>query len=100
MDRWKSGGGEASEKRKSEGRTSEKRKSQKKEDALQYYVRDPAAKDNSITPCSRGTKQPDTAITMRSAETDLQNTIELRAMASEIAAPKPDLDANATKRRF
>ena len=27
---------------------------------------------------------------MRSAETELQNTIELRAMASEIAAPKPD----------
>ena len=26
----------------------------------------------------------------RSAETELQNTIELRAMASEIAAPKPD----------
>ena len=38
--------------------------------------------------------------TMRSAETELQNTIELRAMASEIAAPKPDLDAKATKRRF
>ena len=26
---------------------------------------------------------------MRSAETELQNTIEIRAMASEIAAPKP-----------
>ena len=34
---------------------------------------------------------------MRSAETELQNTIELRAMASEIEAPKPDLDAKATK---
>ena len=42
----------------------------------------------------------DAATTMRSAETELQNTIELRAMASEIAAPKPDLDAKATKRRF
>ena len=31
---------------------------------------------------------------------DLQNTIELRATASEIAASKPDLDAKATKRRF
>ena len=39
-------------------------------------------------------------MTMRSAETELQNTIELRAMASEIAAPKPDLDAKATKRRL
>ena len=39
------------------------------------------------------------AITLRSAETELQNTIELRATASEIAAPKPDLDAKATKRR-
>ena len=27
---------------------------------------------------------------MRFAETELQNTIELRATASEIAAPKPD----------
>ena len=37
---------------------------------------------------------------MRSAETELQNTIELRATASEIAAPKLDLDARAKKRRF
>ena len=42
----------------------------------------------------------DAAITMRSAETELQNTIELRATGSEIAAPKPDLDARAKKRRF
>ena len=42
----------------------------------------------------------DAAITMRSAETELQNTIELRATASEIVAPKPDLDARAKKRRF
>ena len=33
-------------------------------------------------------------------QTELQNTIELRAMVSEIAAPKPDLDAKAEKRRF
>jgi hypothetical protein len=37
---------------------------------------------------------------MQSAETELQNTIELRAAASAIAAPKPDLDAKAEKRRF
>ena len=40
------------------------------------------------------------AIPMRSAETELQNTRELRAMASEIVAPKPDLNARAKKRRF
>ena len=37
---------------------------------------------------------------MQSAETELQNTIEPRATASEIAAPKPGLDAKAEKRRF
>ena len=42
----------------------------------------------------------DGATTMRSAVTELQNTIELRATASETAAPKPDLDAKAKKRRF
>jgi hypothetical protein len=42
----------------------------------------------------------DTAITMRSAETELQNTIELRATASEIVAPKPDLDARAENLYF
>ena len=42
----------------------------------------------------------DAAITMRSAETELQNTIKLRATASEIASPEPDLDATAKKTRF
>ena len=42
----------------------------------------------------------DAAITMRSAKTELQNTIELRATGAEIAGPKPDLDARAKKRRF
>ena len=40
------------------------------------------------------------ATTMRSAHTALRNKIALRAAASEIAAPKPDLDAKAEKRRF
>ena len=35
-----------------------------------------------------------------SADTALRNTMKLRATASEIAAPKPDLDAKAKKRRF
>jgi len=39
----------------------------------------------------------DAATTVRSAETELQNTIELRTTASEIAAAKPDLDAKAKK---
>ena len=57
---------------------------------LQYDLRDPAAKDNSITNATTARSNLDAAITMRSAETELQNTIELRATASEIVAPKPD----------
>ena len=67
---------------------------------LQYDLRSPAAKDNSITNAAVARSNLDAAITMRSAETELQNTIELRATASEIVAPKPDLDAKAKKRRF
>ena len=37
---------------------------------------------------------------MRSAETELLNALELRATVSEIAAPKPDLDAKAEKDDF
>ena len=58
---------------------------------LQYDLRSPAAKDKSNL---------DTAITMRSAKTELQNAIDLRATGSEIAGPKPDLNARAKKRRF
>ena len=57
---------------------------------LQYDLRSPAAKDNSITNAAAARSNLDAAITMRSAETELQNTIELRATASEIVAPKPD----------
>ena len=64
---------------------------------LQYYLRDPAAKDNSITHAAAAPSNLDAATTLRSAETELQNMIELRATASEIAAPKPDLDATAKK---
>ena len=67
---------------------------------FQYDLRSSAAKDNNITHAAAAPSNLDAATTMRSAETELQNTIELRAMASEIAAPKPDLDAKATKRRF
>ena len=67
---------------------------------LQDDFRDPAAKDNSMTNAATVRRNLDAAITMRFAETELQNTIELRATASEIVAPKPDLDARAKKRRF
>ena len=57
---------------------------------LQYDLQSSAAKDNSITHAAAAPSNLDAATPMRSAETELQNTIELRAMASEIAAPKPD----------
>ena len=63
---------------------------------LQDDVRSPAAKD--ITHAAKARSNLDAAITMRSAETELQNTRELRAMASEIVAQKPDLDARAKKK--
>ena len=56
---------------------------------LQYDLQSSAAKDNSITHAAAAPSNLDAATTMRSAETELQNTIELRATASEIAAPKP-----------
>ena len=64
---------------------------------FQYDLRSSAAKDNSITHAAAAPSNLDAATTMRSTETELQNTIELRAMASEIAAPKPDLDAKRQK---
>ena len=67
---------------------------------LQYDLRDLAAKDNSITQAAAAPSNIHAAITMRSAETELQTTIELRATASAIAAPQPDLDTKAEKRRF
>ena len=58
---------------------------------LQYDLRSPAAKDNSITNTATARSNLDAAITMRSAETELQNAIEVRATALEIVAPQPDL---------
>ena len=67
---------------------------------LQNDLRSPAAKDNSITHTAKAGSNLDAATTMRSAETELQNTIELRATASEFVASKPDLDARAKKGDF
>ena len=57
---------------------------------LQYDLRSSAAKDNGITHAAVAPSNLDAATTIQSAKTKLQNTIELRAKASEIAAPKPD----------
>ena len=67
---------------------------------FQYNLRCPAAKDKSITHAAVAPSNLDAAVTMRSADTELQSRIELRAKALEIAAPKPDLDAKGRKRRF
>ena len=54
----------------------------------QYDLRCSAAKDNSITHAAAAQSNLDAATTMRSAATELQNTKELHATASAIAAPK------------
>ena len=60
---------------------------------LQDDFRDPSEKNNSITNTATVRRNLDATITMRSTEIELQNTIELRATASQIIAPKPTLDA-------
>jgi hypothetical protein len=67
---------------------------------FQYDLRSSAAKDNSIMHAAAAPSNFDAATTMRSAETELQSTKELRATVSKIAASKPDLDVKAEKRRF
>ena len=66
---------------------------------LKYDLRSLAAKDNSMTHAGAVPSNLDAAITMRSAETELQNTIELRATASEMAAPKPDGSRRQTEKK-
>ena len=66
----------------------------------QYDLRNPAVKDKNITYAAAARSNLDVTITMRSANIKLQNIIILRATVSEIAAPKPDLDAKAEKKRF
>ena len=61
---------------------------------FQYDFPCPAATDNGITHAAAAPRNLDAASTVRSGETELQTAIELRATASEIAALKPDLDAN------
>ena len=65
---------------------------------LQYDLRSLAAEDNSITNAATARSNLDAATTMRSAETELQNAIELRTTASEIVAPKPDSRRQSEKK--
>ena len=67
---------------------------------LQYDLRLSAAKNNSIPQTGAAARNFHAAIPLRSAETALQNTIEVRTRATQTAAPKPDLDAQAEERRF
>ena len=67
---------------------------------LQYDLQSSAAKDNRITHAAAAPSNLDAGIPMQFAETELQNTIELRATASETAAPKSDLDAKTKNNRF
>ena len=60
---------------------------------LQYDLRSRAAKDNSIANAATARSNLDAAITMRSAETELQNTIELRASVRNCRAKKDDFEA-------
>ena len=69
---------------------------------LQYDSRPSAAKDNGI-PQTAAARNLDGATTVRSAETELQSSIELCAMAPEIAGPKcpnPNLGGTAQKKGF
>ena len=64
---------------------------------LHYDFPCPAAKDTSITHAGVAPSNLNTATTMRSAGIDLRNTLELRAKALEILAPKPDLGSRTKK---
>ena len=66
----------------------------------QHDVRGPAAKDKNITQAGVKPSNLDAASTMRSAETELQSTMELGAKPFESAAQKPDLDASAEKKQL
>ena len=68
---------------------------------LQYYLRDPAAKDTIVLrmqPQHEATLTQPLQCDLQRAE--LQNTIEIRATASEIAAPKPDRRQSRQKDDF
>jgi hypothetical protein len=61
-------------------------------------IYDSAAKDINITHAAAATKNLGTTIPLASANIELRSNKELCTTAAQIAAPKPDLDAQ--KRRF
>ena len=68
---------------------------------FQYDLRSSAAKDNSITHAATAPSNLDAAIPIRSAETELQNTLELAQWCRKLQLQnRMDLDAKAEKRRF
>ena len=69
---------------------------------LQYDLRLSAGTHNEhYTHTAAAARNLGAAIPLRSAETELLNTMEIRTAATQIAAPKPDdLDTQAEKRRF
>ena len=70
---------------------------------LQYDLQLSAEKHNHITHAAVTTRYLEAATPLRSANNELQNAIELRTQASQIAAicsSKPDLDVETEKRRF
>ena len=64
---------------------------------VQCDLRPSAGKHTIILHAPAAARNLDAAIPRRSAETELQNALELRTMATQIAAPKP---AQTEKRRF
>ena len=66
---------------------------------LQYDLQPSAAKDNSITHAAAAASNLDAAITMRSAESELQSIIELCATTSETAAPKPGVSRRQSEKK-
>ena len=65
---------------------------------LQYDLQSSAAKDNSITHAAAAPSNLDAATPMRSAETELQNTIELRTHKHTQSSLKPPLHCGKKKR--
>ena len=64
---------------------------------LQYDLQSSAAKDNSITHAAAAPSNLDAATPMRSAETELQNTIELRTHKHTQSSLKPPLHCGKKK---
>ena len=65
-----------------------------------YDLQCPAAKDNGSAHTAAAPRNLVAAITMRSAETELKNTIGVRTVAAEIVVPQPDLGAKEKNERF